>query len=105
MARKDRTAAKIGKVILYRRDGQTIFAKWYNPERGGRGNYQRRSLKTADLREALRKAADLAGALRPGLTAPAHFDLFANNCDGNKKNMVMNKAAFTVNSYPHCFLI
>ncbi|MGA2618579.1 MAG: hypothetical protein ABSF26_13280 [Thermoguttaceae bacterium] len=27
------------------------------------------------------EAADLAGAIRPGLTVPTHFDMFATNCE------------------------
>jgi len=30
------------------------------------------------------EAADLAGAVKPQLTIPAHFDMFAGNCEDPK---------------------
>lgn len=66
MAQQDRIVAKVERVTLYRRGGNTLFLKWYNPKRGRRGNYQRRSTKTSNLRQALHIAVDLNEALSSG---------------------------------------
>jgi integrase len=70
MANQDRTIAKVGKVQVYRRGGDTCFLKWYDPTVGRGGNYRRRSARTRDLRHALAMAADLSDALDSGEAEP-----------------------------------
>lgn len=67
MASQDHVIAKVGKVTLYRRGGDTIHLKWYD---SGKGNWRRRSTQTGDLRRALDMAADLGDAFEAGVGRP-----------------------------------
>lgn len=70
MAVKDTQIAKVGKITLYRRNGDTIFLKWYDAKSGKRGNYRRLSAKTSDMRRALALAADVNEGIEQGLPEP-----------------------------------
>lgn len=67
MANQDHVIAKVGKVTLYRRGGDTIHLKWFD---SGRGNWRRRSTKTGNIRHALDMAADLGDAFEAGVDRP-----------------------------------